>query len=255
MVDLAIPTPPDTAAPPVIMRIQIMSNSGLTISEKPNKTVSNLMKFSLEEDGFTRKIPDVFVKDIDKKWRGWIVLENGPSSFSPRVGIINFEINDALYHVAKQVYTEPYNNIKKSIIGPATVMASLSELIGDPVEVYKVASWCHLKDHPPEKVADDLVARIRDQGYEFIQSNLTLEALAESALRYNVFIHAQRYSTPALLMRLGKTDSLNRFIQECVRFQRPEVQSPEYQKYAGLYQLYITKMAEYLNFDADKIEW
>ncbi|HWK46360.1 MAG TPA: hypothetical protein VNT30_16685 [Stellaceae bacterium] len=220
------------------------------MSKESQHYVLDFIKSGLESDGFLHKAGQIYVKNFDKNWRGWIALSSGSSSISPRIGVMNLEIHDALYHVLKEVYAAPDNSPKKTNLGPPTVMTLLAELIGDPGAVSRTASWSNLNDYPAETAAKDLMEAIREKGYEFIRSNLTLESLTESALHYNKFGHAQQYSTPILLMRLGKVDLLNKFVKPC-----HDQYDEKFQNMAVLYKTYINKMAEHLNFDADKIEW
>ena len=82
---------------------------------------------------------------------------------------------------------------------------------------------------------------MRGKALPLMEANTNFPALLESALRFGTLNHAQQFSTPVIMMMLGKTDQLDGFVKLCMAQYDPVLTDlgPRYMSYLKAAEVYL----------------
>lgn len=180
----------------------------------------------LNNDGFWKPIPGLFVKKLDSDWRAWMAVSGSSFYLWPVLGVFSDELIQ-IADTARARIGRPSKQPPES--GPPLIMAHLIQIINDDPECQKHMSWHfevedrHIADPAliPElktEAADDLVYCLRRKAYPFFAAHMTYQSIWDAIrTREALPSPAIRNYFPIILMKLGRRADVPRFVEEQVK--------------------------------------
>jgi hypothetical protein len=191
--------------------------------------------------GFSKVTSGVYLRKLGNDWRGNLIVTDAGVSLTPTIGVFSTIVRDAVFNAARAVYTEPYERIRKFSFGPPNFLAPLHSLC-ERSELFKHRiSWRSLTGKSIEQVVDDIFLCVEGVGLPFMAANTNYPALLATAMEFGALHHAQQFSTPAIMMMLGKTEELRDYVAQCMAQYDPKLTD-----LGDRYMSYLRALEEYL---------
>jgi hypothetical protein len=207
-------------------------NMGANEVEVPQDIRDRLNEL-LEPDGFRQSIPGLFVQHLDPDWRAWIGVSGNPFLLCPHVGVYNEDVRRiaiAAWEKTGQSHSDRLD------AGPPLIIVPIERLIGDDADCLKHVSWNYEEDKLPVErilktsVADDLVYCFRKKAYPFFAAHMSFESIFDAA-RAGMSSFAMENYVPVLLVKLGRSADVGRYVQEQSKHHPQSTQ--RYENYAN----------------------
>jgi hypothetical protein len=187
----------------------------------------------LEPDGFRQPIPGLFVQNLDSDWRAWFGVSGNPFLLCPHVGVYNEDVR-RIAIAARQKTGQ--GNSHQIDAGPPLIIVPIERLIGDDADCLERISWNYTEDKPPierilkTSVADDLVYCFRKKAYPFFAAHMSIESIFDAA-RAGMSSFAMEFYIPIILVKLGRSADVGRYVQEQIK--RHPQSAQRYENYAN----------------------
>jgi hypothetical protein len=193
---------------------------------KPERAIMKRVAELLEQDGFRQPTRDIFVKDWNENWRGWLAVDAGSYILGPRVGVFSEEVLD----LHASAVRSSGGDWKKSKDGPPLIMRNLQQLAENDPDCSQRMTWRYTGEELKLSVAEDVVYCFRKKAYPYVDAHLTYQSIVDAAMA-GAASPAFQHFVPIILIKLGRFDDLTRFVEGWMSHLPNDEEVTKFQRY------------------------
>jgi hypothetical protein len=197
-----------------------------TNAMKVERAIMSRVAELLEQDGFRQPTRDIFVKDWNENWRGWLAVDAGSHLLGPRVGIFSEELEN----IHASTLRKTGGVWKKRKDGPPLIMINLQQLAENDPDCSQRMTWRYTGEELKQSVAEDVVYCFRKKAYPYIDAHVTYQSILDAAMAGRASPAFQHF-LPIILIKLRRFDDLMTYVAGRKSHLRDNEEVTNFQRY------------------------